>query len=163
MQAYMLSIVGVVVASVFIDLVMPVGQTSKYIKSIFAIFVIFVLVSPVLNFVSDKEKIKDLVQSDGYNLVDSYLENFYKSKVEAYENEILSVFESYDIHDIDVSIEYSVQHNDLIVKSVTVNLKNVVIGDKADNVNLYSLSSEIINDVIYEEVLEVKYLWKTFY
>ncbi len=158
MQAYMLSIVGVVVASVFIDLVMPVGQTSKYIKSIFAIFVIFVLVSPVLNFVSDKEKIKDLVQSDGYNLVDSYLENFYKSKVEAYENEILSVFESYDIHDIDVSIEYSVQHNDLIVKSVTVNLKNVVIGDKADNVNLYSLSSEIINDVIYEEVLEVKYL-----
>ncbi len=158
MQAYMLSIVGVVVASVFIDLVMPVGQTSKYIKSIFAIFVIFVLASPVLNFVSDKEKIKDLVQSDGYNLVDSYLENFYKSKVEAYENEILSVFESYDIHDIDVSIEYSVEHNDLIVKSVTVNLKNVVIGDKADNVNLYSLSNEIINEVIYEEVLEVRYL-----
>lgn len=158
MQAYMLSIVGVVVASVFIDLVMPVGQTSKYIKSIFAIFVIFVLVSPVLNLISDKEKIKDLVQSDGYNLVDSYLENFYKSKVEAYENEILSVFESYDIHDVDISIEYSVEHNDLIVKSVTVNLKNVVIGDKADNVNLYSLSNEIINEVIYEEVLEVRYL-----
>ena len=163
MQAYMLSIVGVVVASVFIDLVMPVGQTSKYIKSIFAIFVIFVLVSPVLNLISDKEKIKDLVQSDGYNLVDTYLENFYKSKVEAYENEILSVFESYDIHDVDISIEYSVEHNDLIVKSVNVNLKNVVIGDKADNVNLYSLSNEIINEVIYEEVLEVRYLWKTFY
>ena len=43
MGEYLLSILGIVILGVVIDVVMPSGSTSKYISGIFAIVVMFVI------------------------------------------------------------------------------------------------------------------------
>ena len=45
MQAYILSVLGIVIVSCLVEIVLPSGQTAKYIKSITAIFVIYVLLN----------------------------------------------------------------------------------------------------------------------
>ncbi len=47
MSAWLLSIVGVVSLGVLIELLLPEGENSKYIKGIFSVIVIFVIVSPL--------------------------------------------------------------------------------------------------------------------
>ena len=46
---YILSIVGIVILGVIIDIMLVEGQMQKYIKSIFVIFVIFVIIAPIPN------------------------------------------------------------------------------------------------------------------
>lgn len=47
MSGWLLGIVGVVSLGVLIELLLPEGENSKYIKGIFAVIVIFVIVSPL--------------------------------------------------------------------------------------------------------------------
>lgn len=46
MSAWLLSIVGVVSLGVLIEIIMPEGEHSKYIKGIFSLIVVFVIVAP---------------------------------------------------------------------------------------------------------------------
>ena len=52
MSGYILSILGIVLAGVFIDIIVPAGAISKYIKGIYSIFVVAILVSPVVKFLN---------------------------------------------------------------------------------------------------------------
>ena len=52
MTGYILSILGIVVAGVFIDIVIPSGTISKYIKGMYSIFVVAVLLSPIMKLMT---------------------------------------------------------------------------------------------------------------
>lgn len=47
MSAWLLSIVGVVTLGILLQIVMPKGQTTKYVRGAFSLLVIFVIVSPL--------------------------------------------------------------------------------------------------------------------
>lgn len=50
MNAWLLSIVGVVALGVLLEILLSDGQTSKYIKGVFALAVVLVLVAPLPKF-----------------------------------------------------------------------------------------------------------------
>ena len=43
MTGYILSVLGIVIAGVFMDVILPSGTIAKYIKGIYSIFVVAVL------------------------------------------------------------------------------------------------------------------------
>ena len=51
-SSWIMAIVGVSVLGVLVDLVMPNGQTKKYIKGIFAFIVVLVIISPLPNLLN---------------------------------------------------------------------------------------------------------------
>ena len=53
MQGYIIGILGIVIISVLVEIILPSGQTAKYIKSLLSVFVVFVLVNPIINFIND--------------------------------------------------------------------------------------------------------------
>ena len=44
---WVISVVGIVLLSILADIILPHGQTNKYIKNIFAIITVFVIVTPL--------------------------------------------------------------------------------------------------------------------
>lgn len=53
MKAWILSIVGVIFAGVIIEIIIPEGKTNAFIKSIFAIVFMYIIMSPVINIIND--------------------------------------------------------------------------------------------------------------
>ena len=47
MSGWLIGIVGVVSLGVLIEVLLPEGENSKYIRGIFSIIVIFVIISPL--------------------------------------------------------------------------------------------------------------------
>lgn len=47
MSAWVLSIVGVICLGVLLEILLPEGQTSKYVKGAFSLLVIFVVIAPL--------------------------------------------------------------------------------------------------------------------
>ena len=52
MTGYILSVLGIIIAGVLIDVIIPNGTICKYVKSIYSIFVVAVLINPIFNLVS---------------------------------------------------------------------------------------------------------------
>ncbi len=72
----MIGIVGVVSLGVLIEIVLPEGENTKYIRGIFSIIVIFVIVAPLPKMMKG-DFFKDFVTDDGGNIqID---EDYYQS------------------------------------------------------------------------------------
>ena len=56
MKEWIMSITGIIVFGVLLDVVLPHGKTAKYIKGIFAVLVVYVIVSPLPKLVKSGVK-----------------------------------------------------------------------------------------------------------
>lgn len=73
---WLLGVVGVVLLGVLVDVLLPKGQMSKYVKGIFAVLLLFVMVTPIVNFFRHNTSIDDLIDFDAgsYEIDDTYID-----------------------------------------------------------------------------------------
>ena len=57
MAQWVLSVAGIAILSVLADVILPVGQTKKYIKTVIGVVVSLVLVQPIISFAGGESKI----------------------------------------------------------------------------------------------------------
>lgn len=122
MSTWLLSIVGVVSLGVLIEIIMPEGEHSKYIKGIFSLVVVFVIISPFPKLIKG-ESTSDFFSSESVQISqdeDSYeaIKNNYRKKVE---NGFDSILEEYGFEDLQFTIEYDERY---ILKATTVKFNN---------------------------------------
>ena len=48
-SSWVLSIVGVVIITVLVEIILPEGNINKYIKGFLVIFTVFIMISPIAN------------------------------------------------------------------------------------------------------------------
>ncbi len=89
MGEWIISVVGVIALGILLEIILPEGQTNKYVKGAFSLLVIFVIVSPLVKwkggqfafnidkaiFDIDKEFITDTV-SEEIKSLESDMEDF---------------------------------------------------------------------------------------
>lgn len=54
MSEWIMSVVGVIVLSVLVEVLMPEGQLNKYVKGIFSVITLYVIISPLPDIISGK-------------------------------------------------------------------------------------------------------------
>ena len=93
MSAWLISIVGVVSLGVLIEIVLPEGENTKYIRGIFSIIVIFVIISPLPKMMKG-EFFKDFIGEDSAQIeidedyYNSMKESIHKSVIEGLEEHL---------------------------------------------------------------------------
>ena len=144
MSGYILSILGIVVAGVIIDVIIPSGSINKYIKSIYSIFVVAVLLMPLIKFVNSG---KNLTLKFNEQHVETELLNYISGKkVEELENSIENHLKSEGFEKIDIQLNYSINNNKIEYNSCLVNLKNVAISTDKQHINKYEFIKEVVGN-----------------
>ena len=145
MSGYILTILGIVLAGILIDIIVPTGKINKYIKSIFAIFVVAVILMPVVKFIAKSDEIT--INYTDYEIEQNLMDYIFSSRVTAYENEIIEVLENDGLSNIDIKINYSINSNELSLNSCEVNLKNMTSSNIDSHNNRYEFIAETIKEI----------------
>lgn len=145
MSGYILTILGIVLAGILIDIIVPTGKINKYIKSIFAIFVVAVILMPVVKFIAKSDEIT--INYNDYEIKQNLMDYIFSSRVTAYENEIIEVLENNGLSNIDIKINYSINSNELSLNSCEVNLKNMTSSNIEMHNNRYEFIAETIKEI----------------
>ena len=145
MSGYILTILGIVLAGILIDIIVPTGKINKYIKSIFAIFVVAVILMPVVKFIAKSDEIT--INYTDYEIEQNLMDYIFSSRVNAYENEIIEVLENNGLSNIDIKINYSINSNELSLNSCEVNLKNMTSSNIDSHNNRYEFIAETIKEI----------------
>ena len=144
MAGYILSILGIVVAGVFIDIIIPSGTISKYIKSIYAIFVLAVIITPIIKFFNNNQGFN--LQYQEYEINQNVINYIQTNKIATIENDITLELENEGLFNIDIIINYSIDNNELSINSCTINLENLVISSDNQHINKYEIIKEIVRE-----------------
>ena len=145
MSGYILTILGIVLAGILIDIIVPTGKINKYIKSMFAIFVVAVILMPVVKFIAKSDEIT--INYTDYEIEQNLMDYIFSSRVNAYENEIIEVLENNGLSNIDIKINYSINSNELSLNSCEVNLKNMTSSNIEMHNNRYEFIAETIKEI----------------
>ena len=146
MSGYVLSIVGIIFAGVIVDVIIPAGSTAKYIKSIYAVFVVAVLILPIINFINNNKGF--VLEYDEYEVNEKLLNYIYSNRVETLEDNISNGLKSNGLENIDIEINYSIENEDLVMLTCTINLKNLVINENFTHINKYDYIKKVVKDYI---------------
>lgn len=147
LYSWVLKIVGIVVIGVLIDIILPEGETHKYIKSIFACFVLFVIVSPLPKLLDYRIKDIDKGSPSAYvEIDDNFLEEYEKIHVKQCENKIKECLELENISVDTVEVETNKDNSgNVVIKKITIYLdEKSVMNLEKQHINIIRQVKDII-------------------
>ena len=144
MAGYILSILGIIIAGVIIDIIIPSGSINKYIKGIYSIFVVAVLISPLVRFLNKTRDFKISYQE--YKVDAELLKYIYSMRASSTEENLENLLSNEGFLNIDIILEFSIQNEKLEYNSCKVNLKNMVISSDKQHINKYEFIKKIIKE-----------------
>lgn len=155
MSGYILSILGIVVAGIIIEVIIPTGTISKYIKSVYAIFVVAVLLMPLINFLNKNHGLQ-LSYSD-IELQQNLINYISKSRVEKTETNIEQHLSNEGFNSIDIKLNYLIENNEIVYKICEVNLTNLSISEDKQHINKYEFIKEVVISYTNLDGQEIKF------
>ena len=155
MSGYLLTLLGVILLGVLIDVILPSGSTSKYISGIFAIFVLFVMISPVLNFIKHDYKLSDYFTKVDIELNEKLLYTINNNKFDALEGDIETQLTQDGYTNVIVDIQFNINADNVEITQVLIDLTNLVINEKVPNINKYVYIRQVVTSkvAVSEEVV----------
>lgn len=136
---YIMSVVGAVCLSSLSDIILPDGETKKYVKGIIALIVFAIMISPIPRLVNQDFELSDFIVDDSeYTSSSAYglaeIENVYLEK-EAFAVKIL---EENGFPDATVTILLRYDNNLPVADNAIVVLCGTVISKKEENIDIIS-------------------------
>lgn len=147
MTAWLLSIVGIVFLGVMVDIIAPSGKTNTFIKSIFAIFLIYVVITPIVKYIKKGEyKVDFETEYSTENL----------SITEA-EHKISDLLISNGFYGIDVEIKGYVSKDKIVAQKVVLNGAKTVLKSQDEHIDKYKLITNLVQSIVTVKKENIEY------
>lgn len=141
---YILTIAGIILVSIIVELVMSEGQMSKYIKNILSFFIIAVIITPIPKLLSNKN-ITNIFETSEYELQEEFIYQNNLSKLEKLEDNIFETLTNSGYKNIEIEIECKdMLASSLEYSKVSLDINNVIFENDAEIKNKLELQNYII-------------------
>lgn len=145
MKTWILNLVGISLLGVLIEILLPKGNTNKYIKGVLSLVLVYVIISPMISLFSGNKvgNINSFVNDD--IVVDtSFIDEINISSNELEENNIQRILDNEGIKNIKVNI-ISNTFSQNKIEFVKVCTKNMVIETESLNINTKEKITNIVS------------------
>ncbi|NCB48602.1 MAG: hypothetical protein EOM55_03180 [Clostridia bacterium] len=138
---WIISISGMVLVGVLIEVILPEGKMSKLLKSIIGIFSVFIIILPLKDF-----DFKSLSFSNVSEFVidESFVSERESEKIILVEKEVENNLELNGYKSVSVKIVGDYSGSNLKITSVFVDIANIVLIDENLNIDIYTNIMAII-------------------
>ena len=141
MNSWILSIVGIVCLGVIIDIFIPEGSTNKYIKGVFSLLIVFVVISPLPKFIKGDFNFDKILNSTETNIDLNFIASVNNQKCDAIEKIIKAALNEEDIETNSITVTCNVFKEEFEILTIYVDISDIV------NKNTDNLKIEIINTI----------------
>jgi len=141
-SVYLLSIVGVVVLSVILDLVLPGGQISKYIKGIMSVVIVFVIASPLPGIV--KNGLSFSYTFNETTVSSNYAETIKTQNILMAKKMLELELEKEGFAGTKLEIWGDMENGKLKISHIFVDLQNLVLTTKDEHINKYEAIKNLL-------------------
>ena len=145
---WLLSILGVVFLSVFVDIVLPDGKTNKYVKSIFAFIIILIIISPLAKLKDSDTNFDDFLENPSISIDEDYIYNINSMRIDKLAESIIKTAEEVGLKGIDVQIMSDMSNLEFNIQKVNIFLENLVIDESVSHIDKYQTLVDIVNAYI---------------
>ena len=143
-SSWILSIAGIVCLSVLVELVLPDGQMNRYIKGIFSFIVVFIIISPLPKLLNKNIDISSIFSYEqSFQLDEEYLYQLNLDKLNSLQSAIEKEIKTNGYENVALYINADIFNNEMQIKSVSVDLTQLVILENAEHRDIVKIKNHI--------------------
>lgn len=143
-SSWIMAVVGISVLGVLVDLIMPDGQTKKYIKGVFAFIVVLVIISPLPSLLNKEFSINDIFEENAIVIQEDFVYQVNRDRLETLENMIEADLKEQGISNVSVKISANIFTNKMKIEAVFVDLSQVVINQNLEHIDINELVAKSV-------------------
>lgn len=143
-SSWVMSICGVSILSVLIDLFLPEGQTNKHIKNIFSFAILLVMIAPLPNLIKSASGISDIFKDFDYTIQTDYIYGVNESKIEKLCEDIQKELVENGILNVDVEISVNTYDINLDIDGIYIDLEHAVLSNEINKEKIHELVFECV-------------------
>ena len=147
-SSWVLSIAGVCVLSVLIDLFLPEGKMNSHIKTVFNFVIILVIIMPLPKLFKSSFDGSSIFTSEDIILQEDYIYQLNRDKLTMIENNIEKKLTDEGFLNIEISVYADIFTTQMIVETVFVDLSNLVIENNGQHIHIEKEVVEVIKSFI---------------
>lgn len=144
-SSWVLSIAGISVIGVLVELILPSGQTKKYVKGVFAFVVVMVIITPLPKLFGSNFQVDDIFEENAIIIQEDFVYQINRERLEKIEEMIESDLKEEGFENAKVKINANIFTVNMSIDAVFVDLSNLVITENAKHKNT---NDTIINSVL---------------
>lgn len=144
--SWILQITGIVLCGVLIEVLFPKGRLNRTLKSVVAVFIVLVIVSPLKNVDLSNLNFSNIF--DGVIIDKDFVELREEEKIDGLEKNIESNLENNGYANVKVNVVGNFSNEKLNIETIFVDLSEVVLSDDSLNINKYTNIVAIIKNLI---------------
>ncbi len=132
MKTWIISISSITILTSIFSIIIPNSKIGKFIKSIFSVLVIFVVISPLSAIKNQDVSFEEIINSSEIVVQNDYLDYIASKKSSELQNGSIKILKNMGVENVFVNICYKYsKSNNFVIESAEINLKNaVIISDK---------------------------------
>lgn len=142
MSSWLISIIGVVFCCLLLDIIYPNGKTNVFCKSIFGIFAVIVIITPLINMMKSKNK-------NNLDFVDTELvTDIFDAQSVYYTNLLEKHFAINKINGLSVEITGNIENNVYEIENVYIDISQLVLTENLTNINKYEVITKMTKELL---------------
>lgn len=145
-SAWVLSVAGISVLGVLIELILPMGQTKKYVKGVFAFIVVLVIIAPLPKLFGGEYRAEDIFEEDAIIIQEDFIYEINRDRLEKIENMIEVDLNEKGLNNVGVEINANIFTNNMTIDAVFIDLTNLELSE--------NIQHKDINDIVINSVLK---------
>ena len=146
-SSWVISIAGICLLSVLIDLCLPTGKTNSVIKNVCSYVLVLVVLLPLPSLLKSNFSLEDVFNEYEFKIQDEYIYNVNQAKLDTWTFNINEELKQKGIHGAVVTISANIFEIDMNIDAVYVDLYNVVISEYLQNINIKTeVKSVVLNN-----------------
>lgn len=142
---WVLSIAGMSFLGVVIDTLIPSGKIGGFVKGVFSLFLMYVIINPLPKLFNKSIEIDTNYE---YEENINFLETINLKKLENYKVDILDKLKKSGITNIEIDFDADIAKSDIVIKKVYVDIQNIVLNNDATHININDSIHKVIESVL---------------
>ncbi len=147
-SAWILSIAGISVLSILIDLFLPSGTTNGHIKIIFNYVIVFVIIAPLPTLIKSDFDSSSIFTETDIVLQEDYIYQLNRDKLTMLEIGIESALESEGLKNVVVSISADIFTTVMQIETIYVDFSNLVIVGESEHIDIENKAVDVITSFV---------------
>ena len=141
---WILSIAGIICASVLVEFVLPDGQINKYIRGILSFIIVLVIIMPIPKLLNkDFDYSNILNYGENIQADEDYLYQLNLDKINLLKQDIEKDIVKHGYKNVSVYISADIFQNQLSYKEINVDISNLVISSNAEHNDITKIKLDI--------------------
>lgn len=133
MQTWILSVIGIVFIGVIFEIILPEGKTNAFIKHVFSILLLYVIISPIPKLFNKKFNSNS---TNAGNIDNNFIYSINLEKTKALENDLINTFNNAGIKGVSVVVNSDIFNENFKINKIYIDLVNVVLSNENSHINI---------------------------